>query len=128
MRMVQTWLKNFDFLKGPALIAGIAGFALLTPVLVPVIGIMNWREHRRMRAVARQFKCEKCGHLLGDGSIALADRKFAEHVAELRNAAGPDARLRHRIVRSIHAVCTHCDTAYRYIDKSKTFVSSSSND
>lgn len=124
--MPQAWQKYLRFMYVPMLLAGSFFTLLFLPIIIPVVGVMNWRDQRRMRALAKIFECKRCGQILGDRSISLADEKWAE-ILKTVHRADPVA-IRYRIVRTLHAICTQCDMRYQYMEKTKTFVSLAPDD
>ena len=81
---------------------GLGGFAL---------------EQRAMRKLARRTACGRCGALLGEDALALADELWLRHLHTLRR----DPDVKYRIVRELDAVCRACGQRHRYLREHKRF-------
>ena len=87
------------------------------PVILPLAALLHVRDRRR-RLATEGFACGQCGRVLGAAALARADADWAEHLARwYREHPGCAFRL----VRELDAVCTRCDTPYRYDEKRRTF-------
>ena len=84
------------------------------PVTLPLAVLLHAPDLRRLRAVADRFACLQCGEVLGRAALERADTIWVAHVEQLhREHPG----YRFRLVRNVHAVCTHCGKRYRFDDK-----------
>jgi hypothetical protein len=84
---------------------------LLSPIIIPIAEWLHARVRRRMRAMAQNTPCERCGMTLGPASLDRADQEWAEHIAARRRE---NPGLRMRLHRRIRAICTACDARYGY--------------
>ncbi len=88
------------------------------PVLLPLVAVLHVRDLRRRRSATEAFACVQCGAVLGAAALERADAEWAGHLARLhREHPGCTFRL----VRDLHAICTRCDTPYRYDEERRTF-------
>ncbi len=91
--------------------------AILTvslPVTLPLVALSHARDLRRLRALADFLPCVQCSEILGKAALERADTIWAAHIEQLhREHPG----YRFRLVRDVHAICTHCGQRYRFDDK-----------
>ena len=99
---------------------------LVTLVAVPmfaavVLGLryLVGREHRALIQLARGFACKRCGALLSEQGVALADALWERHV---QHVFEQKAAVKQRIVRNLDAVCVECGARYQYDHDRSTFA------
>lgn len=107
---------------GLSIIAGAVLLVVLLPVIIPFLAFTQWRDGKRLRALARDFTCLQCGKVMGEQAVALGDAFWRDHMATLQ-ATSPTIRF--RVVRTVHAVCPHCGAKYQFMDDNRTLVPSS---
>ena len=107
-------------LRTPAIIGGAVFFILALPVILPFVGVLHWRDRRRLRAAAKRLACQACGQLLGERAIEAADDAWAARLAQLRRKLPASIRL--RLVRDLDAICTHCGARYEFMPQTREFV------
>ncbi|WP_339727830.1 hypothetical protein [uncultured Gimesia sp.] len=95
-------------------------FILLLPIIVTVSLIQAQRKKRKMRKLADQFVCLKCGEVIGAEALGLADERWSEIVMKIISESAPGTRL--RLVRAMDAICPHCGCIYLYRAAEQTFV------
>ena len=113
----QRWLGLTLVLMGAALL-------VFLPIILPVVGVLEALDQRRMRSAARNFACLSCGSCLGSEAIRLADEAWRQYFSDKR-ASNPRVYLRTaklRIVRHLRAICPHCGARYEFIHRGRTFV------
>ena len=68
------------------------------------------REQRALLELARRSSCARCGTLLTEQSVTLADTLWERHVQHVfeHKASGQ------RIVRNLDAACPQCGARYQY--------------
>lgn len=92
--------------------------ALLLPVLLPVVAVLDAVYRWRKTQDAERFACVCCGQILGREGLKQGDAAWAEHFTALQRAH-PYAKL--RVVRHVYAVCPRCGTHYDHDEKAHTF-------
>jgi DNA-directed RNA polymerase subunit RPC12/RpoP len=105
--------KFRGFAFGLSVIAGAIMLVVLLPVILPYLAFTQWRDGKRLLALARSFICQRCGKLIGEDAVALGDTFWREHMAELHMHS---PAIRFRVVRTVHAVCPHCGAKYQLTD------------
>lgn len=93
---------------------------ILVPLWLPIVAILHWLDQRRLHASAERSACSACNQILGRQAIELADQYWDKHMAEMHKDVTMRFR-RSRIVRKIHAICTHCGAQYEYVDRLRQF-------
>jgi len=91
-------------------------------LLLAVVTLAAWsvsRDEAKKRRVAAEFRCTKCGSLLGEDAVDAADKVHVEQMKQLREQH-PGARF--RIVQNIKAICTVCGQQYTYDEKEQMFA------
>lgn len=92
--------------------------ALLLPVLLPLVIVLDVLRRRRKAHDAERFACERCGQVLGRAGLERGDAAWAEHFTALEQDH-PYSKL--RVVRDVHAVCLRCGARYHYDKQARTF-------
>jgi len=90
-------------------------FAAAVLVLKHVVG----RERRALLAVALQFKCQRCGTLLAEQGLSLADTLWERHMQHIFEHKLADKQ---RIVRNLDAACPQCGARYQFDHDRSTFA------
>ena len=117
-RRLRRWARRSGLLSGLLILGIVVVLVVGLPVIVPLAAVLHARDQRRRRAAANAFACVRCGEVLGSAALALADARWAEHMAQMQRE---HPGYQFRIVRDLDAVCTRCETPYRYDAKSRTF-------
>lgn len=105
-------------------IPALLGFlAFIFIVLLIACIVVPFENHGR-RKVANAFPCTRCGQLLGEKSVRLAEKEFRKHLKELRRRY-PFAKF--RIVQTCHAICAMCGMRHSYLPKERIFVPETRN-
>ena len=120
--MGQLLAKFRGFAFGLSVIAGAVILVVLLPVIIPYLAFTQWRDGKRLLALARTFICLRCGEVMGEEAVALGDAFWKEHMAALQKSS-PAIRL--RVVRTVHAVCPHCGAKYQLADGRRMLAPSS---
>jgi len=92
---------------------------LAIPVLAPIAMVLHDFDLRRLRAAAEKSACPACGRTLGVEALQLADELWLKHIVELRRT---HPGVIFRLIRQVHAVCTHCQTNLCFCEDSKSFT------
>lgn len=108
--------KRFERLK---IIASVTGCVLLSPFIVPCLLIEQAVADRRRKREANNFRCVRCGRVLGQAAIAKANEYCRDHARELRQRF-PHSRF--RLVRNVWAICTECGARYDYLGKQRMYA------
>jgi hypothetical protein len=117
--MARLPAKFRGFAFGLSIIAGAVILVVLLPVIIPFLAITQWRDGKRLLALARSFICQRCGKLIGEEAVALGDAFWRDHMAGLHEHS---PAIRFRVVRTVHAVCPHCGAKYRLTDDRRVLV------
>jgi hypothetical protein len=92
----------------------------LLPLLIPVLLVKVAVDGHRVRRAARSFACVRCGALLGNVAVRLANRTwFAEERAAARRL--PWGTFGRAKPRTLHAMCPACATRYTFVPVERTF-------
>ena len=118
--MTRNARSSARLLHVPAMLGGAVFFILALPVILPFVGVLHWRDKRRLRAAAKRLACQGCGNLLGERAIEAANVAWAARVERLRRRLPASIRL--RLVRDLDAICTHCGARYEFMPKTREFV------
>jgi hypothetical protein len=86
---------------------------------VVVLGVryLVGREQRALLELARRFPCSRCGTVLGEQGLALADTLWERHVQTIFD----QKKANQRIVRNLDAVCPKCGARYQHDPDRSTF-------
>jgi Zn-dependent protease with chaperone function len=97
-------------------------FIVLSPVIIPVAGLLHRAHVRRMEVAADRYVCLACGGILGREALRRADAEWAEH---MRQSQDQSLRLwrvgGRRMVRNVDAICPSCGARYKFDDRARTF-------
>jgi hypothetical protein len=85
-----------QLLRTPAIIGGAVFFILALPVILPFVGVLHWRDRRRLRAAAKRLACQACGQLLGERAIEAADVAWAARLEHFQEKWNPVFRPKMR--------------------------------
>jgi hypothetical protein len=91
---------------------------LLIPLAIPSLFVVGFILERRRSRDAEKTLCMNCGKLLGAESLKRSNEFWREHVRRLR-LAHPGSKL--RLVRTNWAICTNCNSAYTYRERTRSF-------
>ncbi len=92
-------------------------FLLSLPIVLPIVGLQQAREHKRKRACVERWPCGWCVAPLEAEALTRADALFGAYIDERF-----DKTEQLRIVRDLHACCPRCDAGHRYDEKADRFV------
>ncbi len=90
-------------------------------LLVPVLVVMVTRmliQGRRVRRLAKTFRCPGCGKLLG---IASVERALEVKNEFFRDLGPAQSGLNLYVHWPLDAICVHCQETYRFDRESSTF-------
>jgi hypothetical protein len=118
--MMRKAPSSSRLLQTPAILGGAVFFILALPVILPFVGVLHWRDKRRLHAAAKRLACQDCGQLLGERAVAAADVAWAARIERLRRRL--PASIRFRVVRDLDAICTHCGARYEFMPQTREFV------
>ena len=105
-------------LEGLLVILGSIVVAVLLPVILPLVAVLDGLHRWRKTRDAERFACVRCGQVLGRAGLKLGDAAWAEHFTSLQRAS-PNRVL--RVVRGVYAACPVCGTHYDYDEQARTF-------
>lgn len=86
--------------------------------LIAFVSLLVHLDQKKLRRAARRMPCVRCGALLGDAAVALADELWQKHMGTLQ-ARNPRVTL--RVVRTLFAACPQCGARYRFDEKAEAF-------
>ena len=91
---------------------------LLTPIVLPIAALAGLRQKAVRKAIAKETRCSHCEQRLGVRSVQIADKAWRKlNLALVKE--DPDA---HTVgVRTLYAVCPHCQALYTFHGKRKKF-------
>ncbi|GGH08301.1 hypothetical protein [Silvibacterium dinghuense] len=115
MSLLWSWLEIISRCIEIALL-------ILVGVVAVAVGFAVRAEKRtrqQMREAARQSRCVRCGALLGEEALALADAEWAKMRDELDRS---HFYRRYRMVRTWRAICPGCGARYSYQEATRAFV------
>ncbi len=95
-------------------------FLLLLPIIIPLVAFLHWRNDARMRRIAAEMHCKRCGQPMGPKAPKLADHAWNREADTIRKQ--PSIRQRQRVLRSVHAICPNCGLRYRFLEDYGKFV------
>ena len=90
---------------------GIVVFVLASPVLLPMLAVVEWRARKRLKRSVTDFACIRCGTLLTAQAVRLADAYRKQQAIDLQRRF-PQTRF--RFMEAVHAICPACGAKYRY--------------
>jgi hypothetical protein len=120
MARLPVKLRGFAF--GLSIIAGAIILVVLLPVIIPFLAFTQWRDSKRLVALARNFVCLRCGKVVGEEAVGLGDAFWRDHMTALHEKS---PAIRFRVVRTIHVVCPHCEAKYQLTDDRRMLAPSS---
>jgi hypothetical protein len=93
----------------------IGGGIVLLPVTTPIYLLLKFTNDRLKCKAADRFSCNRCGNILGDSAIKLADVEWTKLIVER-----PSIQKQNSSGRS-DAICTNCGNKFTYKKLSITF-------
>jgi predicted RNA-binding Zn-ribbon protein involved in translation (DUF1610 family) len=123
MARLPARFRGFAF--GLSIVAGAVILVVLLPVIIPFLAFTQWRDGKRLLALARTFVCLSCGKVMGEEAVALGDAFWRGHMTEVHKNS---PTIRFRVVRTVHAVCPHCGAKYQLTDGRRMLAPSSFDD
>jgi hypothetical protein len=124
LRLIWAVVKSLAELLLGVTILGL--FLLMTPIALPMAIWQLQEDDRRRFRDARGYPCSRCGKPLGERSLELADAVWAETIDRLNRWEQERPGRYHRI-RTIAAICPHCDQPHHYDPKTRQFRADASN-
>lgn len=101
----------------------IGGGIVLLPVTTPIYLLLKFTNDRLKCKAADRFSCNRCGNILGDSAIKLAEVEWTKLIVER-----PSIQKQNSSDRS-DAICTNCGNKFTYKKLSITFdVNTTLND
>jgi hypothetical protein len=94
----------------------IGGGILLLPITTPTYFLLKFTNDRLKCKAADRFSCNRCGNILGDSAIKLAEVEWNKLIIER-----PLIQKQNSSDRS-NAICTNCRCEFTYKKLSRTFI------
>lgn len=117
MTLISNTIESFRHLLILTLMVVL--FLLFLPIIIPLVAFIHWHNDRRMRQLASDMNCQRCGRMMGPNAPKLADRAWYAEADAIKK------RLPHRalrVVRKVHAICPYCGMRYGYHEKIGQYV------
>jgi hypothetical protein len=118
--MTRSARRSARSLQIPGLIGGAVFFIIALPVVLPLVGVLHWRDTRRLSAAAKLVACQSCGQVLGERAIEAANAAWAARLKRVQSRL--PVGIRFRMVRDLDAICTNCGARYEFLPKTREFV------
>lgn len=104
---------------GLAVVFGLPLLVLSLPITLPAVALAGALDRKRLRTAARHTVCVRCGAVLGEAALRLADERWQAEAAP----HPPHTRLRvaRRTARTLLAICTVCGERYTFDPRKRSF-------
>lgn len=105
--------------RNTAIVLLFLGFLFVSlPVTLPYVAVPRWRDRRRLRRAARNFRCPACDAPIGDAAIQLAEQHWTAELDEYRKQ---HPGLKFHFHRPYDAVCPRCDARFAFRPQTRSF-------
>ncbi len=121
-QQIRRFFKSSSWLS-IQIFAFIIVFILLLPIIIPLLPVLVYFDDRQKLKAADRFPCTNCGQILGQPALELADRKWHKLMSRM-HSENPDIKFRPPD-RTVHAICTRCNTRFTYSAQTKIFTRAS---